>query len=177
MALVGVAHALEIRDDDPDYPALLMLNYILGGSADSRLFNRLRQKEGLSYGAFSGLSAFPIDKNGYFFAGAICAPENADKAMKSLMEELEKLIKEGAEAKEIAEAKKSYALNWDGQIAEDEFVAQELTQQLFLGRTFAYWKAVNGAIQKLTPADVTAAARKYIQLARLTKVKAGDYKQ
>ena len=37
MALVAVGHPIEVRDDDPDYPALLLLNHVLGGSASSRL--------------------------------------------------------------------------------------------------------------------------------------------
>ncbi len=176
MAFVGVAHPLELRDDDPDYPALLMMNYILGGSADSRLFNRIRQKEGLSYGTFSGLNAFPLERNGYFFAGAICAPANADRAMAVMLEELNKLLKEGAGVQEIADAKKSYAQGWDSNMAEDEFLVGELVQGLYLGRTFAYWKDINDKIQKLTAADVTAAARRYIQPAKLSKVKAGDLK-
>ena len=84
-----------MRDDEPDYPALVLLNHVLGGSASSRLLNRLRQKEGLSYGAFSDIDARPLDKSGIFFAGAICAPENADKAMRLMLEEIQKLQKEG----------------------------------------------------------------------------------
>ena len=57
MSLVAVGHPLEMRDDDPDYPTLVLLNHMLGGSASSRLLNRLRQKEGLSYGAFSDIDA------------------------------------------------------------------------------------------------------------------------
>ena len=39
-----------LNDRDPDYPAFLLANYLLGGSTNSRLWNRVRQKEGLSYG-------------------------------------------------------------------------------------------------------------------------------
>ena len=48
---------LKIRDDDPDYPALVIGNYMLGGGFfNSRLATRLRQKDGLSYGVGSGLN-------------------------------------------------------------------------------------------------------------------------
>ena len=62
MAFVAAGQTLEARDDDPAYPALFLWNYMLGGSPSSRLFLRLRQKEGISYGAFSQLVAHPIDK-------------------------------------------------------------------------------------------------------------------
>jgi len=174
MALLAVGHPLELRNDDPDYPALVMVNHILGGSASSRILNRLRQKEGISYGAFSDLQADPLDKRGAFYAGAMCAPQNADKAMAALMDELEKLLKSGITDKELADAKSSYAQSWANRIADDDFVANELAHGLFTNRTFAYWKDVNSKIQKLTRAEVEAAARKYLQPAKLAKVRAGD---
>ncbi len=174
MAFVGVGHPLALRDDDPDYPALVMLNHLLGGSASSRLLQRLRQKEGISYGAFSGIHAHPIDKSGFFFAGAICAPQNADKGMKALLEEIDLLLKNGIADKELADGKTSYSQSFANRMAEDDFVAGELAQGLFLGRTFAFLKELNQRIEKLTPADVTAAARKHLQPANFAKVKAGD---
>jgi zinc protease len=174
MSLVAVGHPLEVRDDDPDYPTLVMLNHVLGGSATSRLLNRLRHKEGLSYGAFSDIDARPLDKSGIFFAGAICAPENANKAMGLMLEEITKLQKEGISAQELADAKKSYGANFDTMLADDDFLSAELTKGLYLDRTFAFWKKINDRIQTLTPADVQSAAQKYIKLDKLVKVKAGD---
>jgi zinc protease len=174
MAFVAAGQALEARDDDPAYPALYLFNYMLGGSPSSRLFLRLRQKEGISYGAFSQLLAHPIDKSAFFFAGAIAAPANMDKAMSGLLAEIEAMVKTGVGDKELAEAKKSYAKVWEGRIAEDEFVLGELNQGLFLGRTLAYWGDLNGKIEKLTAADVNAAVKKFIDPAKLAKVRAGD---
>jgi zinc protease len=174
MAVVAVGHPIEVRDDDAEYPALVLLNHILGGSASSRLLNRLRQKEGLSYGAFSSINARPQDKSGLFFAGAICAPQNADKAMAAMTEEIDLLLKNGVPAQELADAKKSYAAGWDSKMAEDDFVAGELAQGLYLGRGFEHWKKINDRIQQLTAADLAAAAKKYIQPGKLTHVKAGD---
>jgi zinc protease len=174
MALVAVGHPLQMRDDDPDYPTLVMLNQILGSSASSRLWTRLRQKEGISYSAFSTMSARALDKSGVFFAGAICAPQNADKAMAALLEEIDLLLKSGVPEKELDLAKKSYAASWATDLADDAFVADELTQGLFLARNFDHWKKVNDRIQTLTPADIQTLARKVIQPAKLTKVKAGD---
>ncbi len=49
---------LAIRDDDPDFPALTLANYMLGGGfLNSRLAVRIRQKEGLSYGVGSQFNA------------------------------------------------------------------------------------------------------------------------
>jgi zinc protease len=175
MAFLAVGHPLEVRNDDPDYPALVMVNQLLGGSASSRILNRLRQKEGISYGAFSDLQADAIDRRGVFMAGAMCTPKNADKAMAALMDELDKFIKDGITDKELAEAKASYAQSWANRVADDDFVAGELAYGLYVGRTFGYWKDLNAKIQKLTRAEVEAAARKYLQPAKLAKVRAGDF--
>jgi zinc protease len=174
MALIAVGQPLEVRDDDPEYPALLLINHILGGSPSSRLFNRLRQKEGLSYGAFSQITAGPQDRLGLFFAGAICAPQNADKAMGAMLEEIDKLVRDDIGAEELATAKRSYAATWDARLAEDDFVADELTQGLYLDRTFQYWAKVNERIQSLSAADLLSAARKYLKPEKLARVRAGD---
>jgi zinc protease len=174
MAFVAAGQALEARDDDPAYPALYLFNYMLGGSPTSRLFLRLRQKEGISYGAFSQMLAHPIDKSAFFFAGAIAAPANMDRAMSGLLAEIEAMVKTGVSDKEVADAKKSYAKVWEGRIAEDDFVLGELNQGLFLGRTLAYWQDLNSKIEKLSVADVNAAVKKFIDPEKLSKVRAGD---
>ena len=174
MAFVIVGSTLPVRDDDAAYPALTMLNYMLGGSPTSRLFDRLRQKEGLSYGAGSRIFAHPIDESGHFLAWAICAPQNLDKSLAAMQEEIRKLVKDGIGERELDEAKKSYAKNWDSRIADDDFVSSELAQGLFLQRTFAYWRDLNDKIQKLTPADIHAAAQKFIKPDGLVMVRAGD---
>jgi zinc protease len=174
MAFVAAGQTLEARDDDPAYPALTMWNYMLGGSPSSRLFLRLRQKEGISYGAFSQLVAHPIDKSAFFFAGAIAAPANMEQAMGGVLGEVEGMLKSGVSEKELAQAKQSHAKAWEARIAEDDFVVGELNQGLFLGRTLAYYDDLNSKIAKLTAADVNAAAKQFIDPAKLAKVKAGD---
>ncbi|MGA9655003.1 MAG: pitrilysin family protein, partial [Polyangia bacterium] len=174
MAFVIAGSTLPVRDDDAAYPALTMINYMLGGSPTSRLFDRLRQKEGLSYGAGSRVFAHPIDVNGHFLAWAICAPQNMDKSLAAMKEEIRRLVKDGVSEKELDEAKKSYAKNWDSRMADDDFVSAELAQDLFLGRSFAYWRELNDKIQKLTPGEINAAAQKFIKPDALVMVRAGD---
>jgi zinc protease len=174
MAFLAVGEAVPVRDDDPAYPALYLFNYMLGGSPTSRLFLRLRQKDGISYGAFSQLMAHPIEQTSFLLAGAIAAPANMDKAMSALLSELGDMVNKGVTDKELVEAKQSYAKVWQGRVAEDDFVVTELGQGLFLGRTFAYWDDLNGKIEKLTVADVNAAAKRFIDPGKLSKVEAGD---
>ena len=85
---------VKMRDDNADYPALVLGNYMLGGGfLSSRLAVRIRQKEGLSYGVGSNFSASSLDETGSFLANAIYAPENAEKLEAAFKDELAKLSK------------------------------------------------------------------------------------
>ena len=71
--------SLPIKDDHPDYPALLAGNYILGGGAlSSRIADRLRQKGGLSYTAMSMFAASPLEQRADLMILAIYNPANVD---------------------------------------------------------------------------------------------------
>lgn len=177
MAMVGCATNMEVRDDDPDFAALHFSNYVLGASAKSRLLDRLRQKEGLSYGASSNFSADSFEKNGRLTGMAICAPENAEKAHKSLLDEFEKLVKEGVPTEELADSKKSFALQVQNQLANDAAVAGMLNSGLYLGRTMEYYKSLYKQVEELTPAKVADALKKHVNPARFIKVKAGDLRE
>jgi Predicted Zn-dependent peptidases len=81
-AVLTARENIALRDDDPDYPALYVANYILGWGAgfDSRLGARIRQKEGLSYGVGSELSVDSVDRVGAFSVDAIAAPGNVGRS-------------------------------------------------------------------------------------------------
>ena len=87
---------LPVRDDDPDYPALVLGNYMLGGGfLNSRLAVRVRQKEGLSYGVGSQFNASSLDKVGNFMVYAIYAPQNLGKLEAAIDEEVRRAISTG----------------------------------------------------------------------------------
>ncbi|GIT30577.1 MAG: hypothetical protein Ct9H300mP1_26230 [Planctomycetaceae bacterium] len=85
-----------MKDSHPDYPSLIMSNYILGGgSLASRLGDRVRQKEGLSYSIASFFRATSVDQRGSLTIGAISNPQNTPKVVKAIREEIDKLLKSG----------------------------------------------------------------------------------
>src|SRR5690606_37338570 len=96
-----------MRDDHPDYPALYVANYILGGGAgfDSRLAGRIRQKDGLSYAVGSDLSVGPLDEAGAWTAYAIAAPTNVPRVEAAFREELARALKDGFTEAELDNAK------------------------------------------------------------------------
>jgi zinc protease len=177
-AVFIAAHMLALTDSDPDYPALEMANFLFGGgSLSSRLGNRVRQKEGLSYGVGSMFSADSRDKSARFMMFAICNPGNIDKVDQAIAEELEKLQKSGITAEELAPGVKAYLERRKVQRASDDNLASSLVDGLFDGRTFAYHADLDKKIEALTPEDVGAAFRKYIAAKKLVIVRAGDFKK
>ncbi|NJD89219.1 MAG: insulinase family protein [Betaproteobacteria bacterium] len=169
---------LDLRDDDADFPALYVANYILGGGAglDSRLGNRLRQKEGLSYGAGSGVSAPSVDRTGTWSVYAIAAPQNMAKVEAGFKEEVARALKDGFTAEELANAKSGIMQQRLQNRAQDGTLAGAWTALLHLGRTFAFSKAFEDKLATLTVDDVNAALRKHIDLSKVTIVKAGAFK-
>jgi zinc protease len=167
---------LALRDDDPDYPALVLGNYILGGGTlYSRLGNRIRQKEGLSYGVGSNVQASAFDKTGGFTTFAIYAPQNAAKLETAFKEEVDKAVKEGFTAAEIAEAKKGLLESRKLGRAQDAGLSRTLATELFTNRTLAWDAALDKKISDLTAEQVNAAMKKWIDPSKITIVKAGDF--
>jgi zinc protease len=172
----GVAFAL--KESDPDFPALRLGNFIFGGGTlSSRLGNRIRQKEGLSYGVTSSFSADPRDPDARFTVSAICNPVNIDRVEKAFVEELEKYQAEGPSAAELGDAQKAYLEAQKVSRTSDAGIAGQIVGNLRLGRTFAHSRQEEKRIAALTPEDVKAAFRKHIDPKKLVIIRAGDFKQ
>jgi zinc protease len=167
---------LKMRDDHPDYPALVLGNYMLGGGfLNSRLATRIRQKEGLSYGVGSQFSASPLDESGSFTTFAIYAPQNAEKLETAFKEEIARALKDGFTDQEVKEAKSGYLQNAQVGRAQDPALAGKLSGYLFLDRTLAWDAALEQKIAALTPDQIAGAMRRHIDPSRITIVKAGDF--
>jgi len=166
----------ELRDDNARYPALLIGNYIFGGGAiSSRLGDRVRQKEGLSYGVGSGVQAHPIDERGSLTIYAIANPDNRDKVVAAIDQEMRKLIKEGVTEEEVNAAKDGYLQAQKVGRTSDARLADLLSMNLFAGRDMGFYATTEAKIAKLTPEEVNEAIRKYFDPETLVIVTAGDF--
>jgi zinc protease len=165
-----------LRDDDPEYAAMVVGNYIFGaGALSSRLGDRIRQKEGLSYGVSSSLSVSSQDKRAGLTISAICNPQNIGRVEKCAQEELERLLRDGVTNDELENAKQGYLQAIKVGRANDSGLAGTLTNLRHLGRTMAFEADVEKKISSLTVEQVNAALRKYIDPKKLVIVTAGDF--
>ena len=166
---------LHIRDEDPDYPALLFANYLLGQGINSRLFARIRGKEGLSYGVGSQFVVAPGEDNGTFIANAISAPENASKVDASFRDEVSIILRDGFTDAEISAGKASWLQAQQLNRDQDAGLAGRLVGLSRYGRTMAWDGALQKKVQALTAAQLAAALRRHIDVSGMTFVKGGDF--
>jgi zinc protease len=171
--------ALDLRDDDPDAPALLLANEILGGGSGlhSRLVDRVRQKDGLSYGIGSGLLVGSKDRAATWAIGAISAPQNVDHVETDVREELGRLLRDGFTAEEVDDARKGVLQERMMARSDDGAVAAAWVSNMDLGRTFTFSKSLEDKIRLLTPQQMTETVRRYLDPQKMSVVIAGDAKK
>ena len=175
-AMYFAALTLPMRSSHPDYPALAVGNYILGGGAlSSRIGNRVRREEGLSYGVQSSLQASAFDDRTVFYIYAISNPQNADRVHEVIQEELAQLLKNGITQTELNEQRTGLLQSRELQRTKDESLAQTLATYARAGYTMQFAEHLENQIRELTVDDVNDALCKHIDPARLHIVVAGDF--
>jgi zinc protease len=165
-----------MSDDDPDYPAMILANQMFGGSLGARMPNRIRNLEGLSYSVRSQLTVPALGDGALFSASAISAPQNTPKVESSFKDELEKTLKGGFTAAEVATAKKAYR---DQQIvarSQEQSLLRTIMTRDQTGRSMKWDEQLEARVQALTPEQINGAFRKHVDAAALTIVEAGDFK-
>ena len=166
---------LKLSADDPDYPAMVIMNQMFGGSLAARMPNRIRNLEGLSYGVSSRL-AIPIKGEGALWSmTAISAPQNTPKVEASFTDELRKALRDGFTETELATAKSTYRDQQAVLRSQDQTLLRTLAGREQLGRTMKWDEQMDAKVQGLTLEQVNAAMRSHLSVEALTIVKAGDF--
>ena len=173
-------HNLALNDEDPDYAALMVANNIFGsGGMTSRLGDRVRQKDGLSYSIGSGISADSSrdgkDDAGSFSIQAIAAPQNAARLEAAIREELARFVKDGITDAELKDAVSGLLTNREQARASDGTIAGMLNSDNFLGRPMLRRAEFDAKLKSLTVEQVNAAIRKFLKPDQLSVFVAGDF--
>jgi zinc protease len=172
--LAGIVFPM--NDMDPEYAAMEIGNYLLGGAPlSSRLSNRVRGEKGLSYTVQSDFRAGGKDKSASIVLVAITNPVNIDKVDALMAEEVGKFLKDGLSLEELEAGKKAFLEEMKVERSEDSAVASQLANNLFLGRTFAYTSDLEKKIESLTPAEIQKAYGKVLDPKKLVIIHAGDF--
>ncbi len=171
------AMTLPMKDSHPDYPALAIGNFVLGsGGLSSRLADRVRQKDGLSYTVQSNLAPSAVDERTSFYIFAISNPENSTKLHEAIQEELKRLVDGGITQEELDQAKEGYLQSQQVARTEETSLIPLLEAYAFIGRDMKYVADYETKVRNLTVEDVNAALKQHIKPGRLFIVSAGDFK-
>ena len=167
--------SVPVGQNHTDAPALTIGNYMLGGGfLNSRLATRLRQKDGLSYGAGSFIRISDFDERAAWGAYAICAPQNLAKVEVGFKEEIARLLKDGFTDEEVVAAKSGLLQGRKVSRSQDLELAGTLNSNLLLDRTMQFGKKYEQQIEKLSAADINKVMRKYLSVEDFAIIKAGD---
>ena len=177
-AIFIAARTCDVGDDHPDYEAMLIGDYIMGGGPlSSRIADRVRKQDGLSYTAMSRFSGSSENPVGTFFIFCISKPTNTPKVIAAVTEEVDRMRDSGVTEDELTKAKESYLQNRQGGRAKDSKIASELISNLRRDRTMAFQRASDDKIAQLDKPTVDAALRRVMDLNKMVEVKAGDFTQ
>jgi zinc protease len=169
--------ALPLTDTDADYAAFVLANRILGQQGNSRLWDRVREKEGLSYSVGSNVAWSSHEPNSMWEAEASFAPQNQARVEAAFREEVARALKEGFTQRELDEARKGLLSARNLARAQDAVLASAINNNLYLDRTFAVSQKTDDAIAAATLASVNAALRKYLKPEQFVYGFGGDFKQ
>ncbi|HDQ26709.1 MAG TPA: insulinase family protein [bacterium] len=158
-----------------EYYAFRVLDAVLSGGMDSRLFSRIRDELNLCYSIYSTFDRFM--ENGSFRIHTATSPENEDKAASEILKLLSELVDKGVTDGEV-EAAKNY-INGMFKIGSQDYGAQADSYALyeFWGMGYKEVDSFTDNIFRVTTKDVNEAARRYINLGRYTMAVAGPKKK
>jgi zinc protease len=176
-ALFLVRMPMKMDDDDPDFAALKISGEIFGGTPNSRLFLRIRVKDGLSYGAGAAFSIYTKEDGGRLYGSAIAAPQNMPKVEAAFNEELARALNDGFTSDEVAKAKKTWLDARTVTRNEEGNVAIQLMSRERWGRTLLWDAKVEATVAALTPQQVNDAFKRHVDPAAISIVKGGDFKK
>ncbi len=165
VAGVGVAR------NNPDLPELQVVNSVLGGGFSGRLFSNLRERNGYTYGAYSGFAARKL--GGAFSATAQVRNEVTAAATKEIFHELERLRTEPIPEDELKLQRTYLAGNYLISLESDRRIAERIQEVDLYGLSADYWEEYANRLNSVTPAMASELAKKYIDPKDLVVVVVG----
>lgn len=152
-----MGHIGGLRSDE-DYADRIVMNSVLGGSFGSRLFNNVRSKEGLAYaayGVYTANTAYP----GVFYNYAATKSETTGKAIRKVIEEIERMQTDPPTEEEMEIAKGGYLNSFVFNFDTKAEVIQRMMTYDFYGLPHDLLQQEKERVEKVSPQDVAEAAR------------------
>lgn len=160
------------KRDDPDYFALTVGNYILGGGGFvSRLTAEVREKRGLSYSVYSYFA--PGLHAGAFAVGLQTRPDQATQAVQVAREVLQKFVSEGPTPAELKAAKDYFSGSFALRIDTNQKLLGNISNMAWNHLPIDYLDTWTQQVEKVTVADIKAAFSRKLQPGKMVTVVVG----
>lgn len=156
----------------PDYVAMRVTNQILGGSTAARLFMKLREEKGYTYGAYSTFT--PLGFAGPWRASSEVRTDVTEGSMIEFFKELNRIRTDQTPTAELEEAKRSLVAAFALSLESPGQILQYAITQKRYGLPADYWDTYPEKIAAVTAADVMRTAKKYINPDNAQIVAVGD---
>jgi zinc protease len=168
--------ALGGKRNDPDYYAASVLTQVLGGGFSSRLFNRVRTKEGLAYGTGSSWGA-GWDMPGDYVAYASTKSGSTVKALNVIKEEIHKIGESEVTDAELQQAKDSILNGIAFDFDSTGKIVTRLLQYEYFGYPADFLQQYENNVRKVTKAELLAVAKKYWDTNKMFVLIVGNTKE
>lgn len=162
---------LAISRSDPDYDAMVVMNQILGGS-NGRLYRELRERKGYTYGVYSNTRS--LRYRGDWRAQMDVRTDVTEPALRDLLSEINKMRDEPVPLDEFRDAQRSLTASFALSLEDPAALLNLYVVRQLYKFPVDYWDRYNDRIAAVTPAQVQAVARKYLDPKRLQIVAVGD---
>ncbi len=167
---------LGIKRSNPDYYAVSVMNYILGGGGfASRLMSRIRDDMGLAYDVYSSFDSGMY--GGIFEVGVQTKNKSAKTVIGVILDELERMRREPVTDAELGDAKAFLTGSFPRRLDTMKKIAAFLTVTEFYGLGIDYDRKYPQYIDSVTKEDVLSVARKYLDPERYVLVVVADLKK
>jgi zinc protease len=164
-----------VRRTDPQYYGLAVMNQVVGGGPQSRLFLDLREEHSLTYGAYSRFSADIYA--GDWFAFSPVRTQVTGDAMDRFIYEFKKINNEPTPQSELDDAHRAIIANFALSLEQPAQIINDWLTVQYYGLPVDYWDKYPDRIDAIDAAGVQAAAKKFVDLDHLQWVCVGDRKQ
>jgi zinc protease len=165
---------LSTRRSTPDYPALLVMNAVLGGQFVSRINLRLREEKGYTYGARTGFD-WRRGLSPIVLQASVHTVATADAIRDSLAEFGALRGSRPPSAEELALAKASLTRGYPRNFETTQQVARSVAQLALYDLPDTYFEEFIPKVNAVQPADVVQVAQRYVDPARATTLVVGDH--
>jgi zinc protease len=170
---VRLGHPVPIRRDHPDYHALYVGNYILGGNFAARLMDTVRDEKGLTYHIGSGLSGVTTRYAGYWQTSVTLSRDTLDEGIAATTDVIRRFVEEGATEAELDDKKTTITGSYAVGLATTRRLAQSILTNAERGFETDYLDRFPEAIRALTLEEVNEAVRTHLRPDEMHEALAG----